>query len=76
MYVKLLQLVQPLFLIFTFWQMYQTADAMETHPCQKSDEATCIYITHSTATKEKVDEVVEVIQYDLHGIAGLIVQHM
>ena len=61
---------------FMCLQVYQSEDALETHPCQTSDEATCIYISHSSSTKEQVDAVLDVIKFDLHGMAGLIIQQM
>ncbi|KAK7104825.1 thioredoxin domain-containing protein 16-like [Littorina saxatilis] len=48
----------------------------DSNQCEEAQETPCIYIFHSEATKDKVQEVVDSLQFDVHGMAGLFVQQM
>lgn len=46
------------------------------HPCEESMDTPCVLLFHSLTTKDKMEEVVMSIQFDIHGHAGLIVVEM
>ncbi|KAL8611039.1 hypothetical protein ACOMHN_042655 [Nucella lapillus] len=56
--------------------VYRTKDSREVHPCELQDDVGCVVISHSPATKDQTDRVINSLQYDLHGMVGLVVQHI
>lgn len=56
--------------------VYKSKYRQEVHPCELNDNAGCVVISYSRATKDKAEKVINSLQYDMHGMAGLIVQQI
>ncbi|XP_076464641.1 thioredoxin domain-containing protein 16-like [Babylonia areolata] len=56
--------------------VYKTEASGAIHPCELNEDLGCVVLQHSSATKERAEELISSLQFDLHGMIGFIVQQI